>query len=206
MKGVSNGLDDHLQLVSNCNEQTVSMFPIFCLCQDLECNSYLYHQRKRCCNHQSSCLLSGLRQRSAFLLHSVLERFLSTCKAIKFFFCRGKILSRRTSQVLIFLPNCGFFLWVCYVPIGEWQSICNDWMLNGHHCAFSKWNNNFNKEKHGRWKKLKLSSYNHLCIFSCLIGRLSWHDCFSESDGTWWKWFSWKCSEWPHTFWGSGTP
>lgn len=104
---------------------------------DLECNSYLYHQRKRCCIHQSSCLLSGLRQRSAFLLHSVLERFLSTCKAIKFFFCRGKILSRRTSQVLIFLPNCGFFLWVCYVPIGEWQSICNDWMLNGHHCAFS---------------------------------------------------------------------
>ena len=155
-------------------------------------------------NHLACCQVWG--REVWFLLHSVLERFLRTCKAINIFFCRGKISSMRTTQVLIFLPNCGFFLWVCYVPIGEWQSICNDWKLNGHHCAFSKWNNNFNTEKHGRGKKCKLSSYNHLSIFSCLIGRLSRHDCVSESDGTCWKWFPRKCSEWPHTFWGSGTP
>ena len=172
------------------------MFPIFCPCQDLECNSYLHHQRTRCCNHQSSCLLSGLRQRSAFLLHSMLERFLTTRKEIDFFFCEGQIC------------HLGGHLrssFSCQTVISFYGSVM-PLLLNGHHCAVGKWNNNFNMEKRGRGKKLKLSSYNHRSIFSCQIGRLSWHDCFSESDCTWWHWFPRKWSKWSHTFWGSGTP
>ena len=103
-------------------EQSVSMFPILCPCQDL-------NRRTRCCKHQSSFQLSGLRQRSAFLLLSMLERFLRTDFI---FFCRGWVCHLGGHLlVLIFLPNCDFFLWVCNVPIGEWHSNCNGycWMV-----------------------------------------------------------------------------
>ena len=104
-------------------EQSLSMFPILCPCQDI-------NRRTRCCKHQSSFKLSGLRQRSAFILHSMLDRFLRP-DFISSAEDEYGMSSRRTSLVLIFLPNCDFFLWVCNVPIGEWHSNCNGycWMV-----------------------------------------------------------------------------